>query len=242
MDLNAESRPSDSPYVDLVWRAQSERPSAFISSAESRWEIVVMKYQGETSLTVRGPETRATPAECPADTEFFALVFKLGTFIPCLPINQRLDRNDITLPEATSQSFWLHGSAWQLPTYDNADTFVSKLVRQGLLVQDPLVDSVLKGQPQALTPRAIQYRFIQATGLTQRAIQQIKRAQQAAACLQQGASILDTVYETGYFDQPHLTRALKRYIGQTPTQVIQQAQASSFSLLYKTTAAASSML
>jgi len=37
--------------------------------------------------------------------------------------------------------------------------------------------------------------------------------------LQQGASIPDTVYQAGYFDQPHLTRALKRFVGQTLTQI-----------------------
>jgi methylphosphotriester-DNA--protein-cysteine methyltransferase len=38
--------------------------------------------------------------------------------------------------------------------------------------------------------------------------------------LQQGVSILDTVDQAGYFDQPHLTRALKHLMGQTPAQII----------------------
>jgi methylphosphotriester-DNA--protein-cysteine methyltransferase len=43
--------------------------------------------------------------------------------------------------------------------------------------------------------------------------------------LQQGASILDTVYSLGYFDQPHLTHALKRFMGQTPAQFARAATA-----------------
>ena len=58
------------------------------------------------------------------------------------------------------------------------------------------------------------------TGLTPKAIQQIERARQAAARLEQGASILDTVYELGYFDQPHMTKSLKHLIGQTPAQIL----------------------
>jgi methylphosphotriester-DNA--protein-cysteine methyltransferase len=42
--------------------------------------------------------------------------------------------------------------------------------------------------------------------------------------LRQGASILDTVYQAGYFDQPHLTRALKRFTGQTPAQIARLAK------------------
>jgi methylphosphotriester-DNA--protein-cysteine methyltransferase len=37
--------------------------------------------------------------------------------------------------------------------------------------------------------------------------------------LQRGVSIHDTVHEAGYFDQPHLTRSLKRLLGQTPAEI-----------------------
>jgi methylphosphotriester-DNA--protein-cysteine methyltransferase len=46
------------------------------------------------------------------------------------------------------------------------------------------------------------------------------RAQQAQELLQQGVPILDTVFEAGYFDQPHLSRSLKRLIGFTPAQIL----------------------
>ena len=39
-----------------------------------------------------------------------------------------------------------------------------------------------------------------------------------------GVSILDTAYEAGYFDQPHLTRSLKQFIGRTPAQILQLRQ------------------
>ena len=62
---------------------------------------------------------------------------------------------------------------------------------------------------------------MQATGLTRSRIFQMERAQKAADLLQQGSSILDTVSELGYFDQPHLTRSLKHWVGYTPAQVVQ---------------------
>jgi hypothetical protein len=111
------------------------------------------------------------------------------------------------------------GSTIEFPTFENADTFVDRLVRDGLLVRDPVVEAVLQGQPQDLSVRAVQYRFLQATGLTHRTVQQIERAKYAISLLRQGASIPDTVYQAGYFDQPHLTRALKRFVGQTPAQI-----------------------
>ena len=182
--------------------------------------MVVTRYRGKTTFTVRGPETKATPLHYQrTGVEWLGIRFKLGTFLPHFPPGHLLDRRDVNLPEATSQSFWLQGSAWEFPTFENADTFVERLVREGLLVRDPVVQAVLEGQPQELSVRAVQYRFLEATGLTHRTVQQIERARHALTLLQQGASIPDTVYQAGYFDQPHLTRALKRFAGQTPAQI-----------------------
>src|SRR5690606_30162566 len=126
---------------------------------------------------------------------------------------------------AAGRAFWLHGAAWEFPDFENADTFVERLVRQGLLVSDPLVAAVLRDQPPQTSIRTVQRRFLRATGLTPGALQQIERARRALALLQQGVSILDTVCEAGYYDQPHLTRALRYYMGQTPAQILRQRQA-----------------
>ena len=56
----------------------------------------------------------------------------------------------------------------------------------------------------------------------------------AAAILRQGLSILDVVYEAGYYDQPHLTRSLKHFIGLTPAQIVDRSRPQQLSFLYKT--------
>src|SRR5262245_56264090 len=135
----------------------------------------------------------------------------LGAFMPHLPTNHRVNES-LDLPEAAGNSFWLHGSAWPLPEFDNADTFIARLMREGLLVRDPVVEDVLRGGAHAPigSLRSLQRRFLRTTGLTYSSIQQIERAQQALTLLQQGVSILDTVEQIGYADQPHLTRSLRR--------------------------------
>ena len=62
-------------------------------------------------------------------------------------------------------------------------------------------------------------RVRRATGLTLGAIRQIERAKQAAGLLDGGATILDAGMRAGYTDQAHLTRSLKRFMGQTPGQI-----------------------
>ncbi len=223
-DVLGDTRPSDSPFVEMVYRTQSERASSFISQAASHSEIVVSRYEGETTVTVRGPETSASTADIPEEAEFLGIVFKLGTFMPTLLPRNLMDRRDAHLPVASNNSFWLDSAVMEIPNFDNTDTFVERLVREGLLVHDPVVGAALQGQPQAFSPRALQYRFVRATGLPHKVIQQIERARQALALLQRGTSISDTAYEAGYFDQAHLTSALKRFLGQTPAQIARLRQ------------------
>jgi AraC-like DNA-binding protein len=187
---------------------------------------------GQDVLTVRGPETKATTADCPAEAEWLGIRFKLGTFVPQLPARNLLDRRDVTLPEATNQSFWLNGSAWEYPDFENAETFVNRLVHDDLIARDLTVNAALQGHRLKLSLRSEQRHFLQATAMTQSTFRQIERARHATNLLRQGASILDTVYEAGYFDQAHLTRSLKHLVGQTPAKIRRQDEQLSF--LYKT--------
>lgn len=223
MPLIFDERPSDSPYVECVWRTHSHEASMFTSVAATRWEMVIMTHRGHTSITMRGPETAATPATCPPDAEFVGILFKHGAYMPHVSPSDLVDHNDLTLPNAGSQSFWLQGAAWQFPTYENADTFVNRLMRGGLITHDEVVQAVLQGWPNDYSVRTVRRRFLNATGLTPGTLRQIERAHCAMNLLLQGLPILDTVFEAGYFDQPHLTRSLKRFIGQTPAQISEDA-------------------
>lgn len=234
MSFTFDERASDVPLVQTVWRTRSERAGEFTSVAVSRWEMVVTKRKGKTTLTVRGPETTATRALIPSDAEFFGIAFNHGAFMPQLPIGELVD-GAVNLPLAGRNSFWLDGRAWQLPSFDNADTFVRRLVREGVLVSDRVVEQALRGRLVGLSPRSVRRRFLRATGLTPGAIRQIDRARQATALLQQGVSILETVNETGYYDQPHLTRALQRFVGHRPAAIRRMNGAADMSLSYKTT-------
>jgi AraC-like DNA-binding protein len=218
-----DERSANSSFVEMVWRTHSERAGTFTSVAASNWEMVFATFNGQTMITARGPETKASEADYPADAEFFGIIFKLGTFMPHLPVRTLLDRRDATLPEASSNSFWLHGSAWELPTFENADVFVDRLIRQGILVRDPVVEAAIQGHTPDMSARSLQYRFLRATGLTHKTIQQIERALSAVSLLERGTPISDTAFELGYFDQAHLTNSLKRFIGRTPAQIARKS-------------------
>lgn len=205
MFLRFDDRPSDSPFVERVWRSHSERAGTFLSIASSHWEMVVTRHHSKTTLTVRGPETQAAAVDCPAEGEWLGIRFKLGTFMPQLPARNLRDHKDVTLTEATDRSFWLNGSAWEYPDFENAETFVNRLVHDELIVVDLPVDVALQGQRQELSIRSAQRHFLRTTGMTHSTIRQIERARYATNLLKEGASVLDTVHKAGYFDQAHLS-------------------------------------
>lgn len=218
MSFIYEERPSDSPYVETVTRGLTASDGSSIRPAACQWHMVVVRYRGVGRLIVSGPWTGAGPISYSEGAELLWIKFRLGAFMPDWPARQLLD-SETALPEATCASFWLNGSTWQFPDFENVETFVSWLARDGTLARDTTVCDVLRDETPAWSARTVRDRFLRVTGLTRRHIQQVERAQRAAALLEQGVSIADTVYEAGYFDQPHLTRSLKRWIGRTPAQM-----------------------
>lgn len=216
-----EERPSDSPFIESITHGWTVGSGSTIRPAETNWHMVFVRYNGKMQPLFVGPLLTSGMVSYTEGAEILWLKFKLGTFMPHLPARNFLD-SETMLPEAASNSFYLKGSAWQFPDFENVDTFVDKLVREDVLVRDPVVNAVLQGHPQDVASRTVRHRFLRATGLTQTHIFQYERAKQAATLLQQGVPILDTVHELGYFDQPHLTRALKRFIGYTPGQQLAQ--------------------
>jgi AraC-like DNA-binding protein len=216
-----QDRPSDSPLVERVMAGRTIAAGSTIRPAEIHWHMCCARHAGGAAFILVGPLTTSGVVHFTPGVEITWIKFRLGVFMPHLPHASVRDV-ETPLPAAASRAFWLHGAAWQYPGFENADTFVSRLARAGLLAHDPLVDDVLAGRPPAdLADRTLRHRFQRATGLTQIQVHQAQRASYAAGLLRRGCSILDTVHAAGYFDQPHLTRSLRRWIGRTPAQLLQ---------------------
>jgi len=224
-------RASDSPFVERVWSCHSERGGPFLSVASSQWEMVITRLYGATVVTLRGPETTVREVECPPEGEWFAIRFKAGTYMPQLPMASLLNGQDVNLP-TSARSFHWNRARWELPNFENAETFVARIAKAGIIARDPAVEAALQGDEHALSQRSAQRHFLQATGMSQATLRQIERARHATNLLRRGVSIGDTVHEAGFFDQAHLTRSLKQLIGLTPAKIAREEQQLSF--LYNT--------
>jgi methylphosphotriester-DNA--protein-cysteine methyltransferase len=88
-----------------------------------------------------------------------------------------------------------------------------------LLKYDEVVGGKLDGASKAMSERNIQRHFMQTTGLSEKYLAQIRRAQDAIRQLQQGKKPSDVAAEAGYSDQPHLAKSLKKIMDRKPSDV-----------------------
>ncbi|URM95977.1 helix-turn-helix domain-containing protein [Actinomadura madurae] len=233
MPIESDHRGSDSPYIARVWRGRTSGSGSLTSVATSNWELVFWNDEGTLHAAVRGPETTATAVELAGDSESFGITFAHGTSMPHLPVARLVDA-EVESPHVGARRFVLRGEEWEIPGYESAEDFVREIVRAGVLTRDPLVDEVVWGGIAKVGTRSVQRRVATATGLTQGAIRQIDRARHAAVLLAEGVPALEVVHRLGYYDQPHLARSLRRFIGRTATQLQGRDEAGEpLSLLYK---------
>jgi hypothetical protein len=188
------------------------------SVAGVRWGLVFWEQAGRAYAGITGPETRTGTAPVPEGASFTGIEFAVGTSLRAVPTPALVD-GGIGLPDTTSRTFWLDGARWETPRPDDAEALVGRLVRDGIVVRDPLVAEVLRGHRPPVSGRTVERRFRAATGLTRGAVRQIERARTAAELLTVGDPAADVVAKLDYFDEPHLARALRCYVGRTVRQL-----------------------
>ncbi|MBP2708195.1 helix-turn-helix domain-containing protein [Microbispora sp. RL4-1S] len=236
MALRFEHRDTetDASVADRVWRTRSDAEETMTSAARTCRQLIISRTRGRLLAGLRGPDTRATTAPVPPDTEFLGVRFSLGTVLRPHPAASITD-GYVPFPVTDSGRIVIGGEEWEAPTYENAEHFVRRLRDAGLLVRSRLGDEehVAEHSEAGLTMRTLQRRYRAITGLSQTAVTQIDRANAAATMLRDGHDWRAVVETLGYFDQAHLAHALRRYVGYTARE-LQAGDHAAMSFLYKT--------
>ena len=204
--------------MDTVWTCTSDQVTEMTSVAGVSWGLVFWQQAGRAHASVTGPETRTGTAPVPEGATFTGIEFAVGTSLRFVPTPALVD-GGIGLPDTTRRTFRLDGARWETPGPDDAEALVERLVRAGSVVRDPLLADVLRGHHPPVSGRTVERRFRAATGLTRGAVRQIERARTAARQLAAGDPAAGVVAALGYFDEPHLARALRCYVGRTVGQL-----------------------
>ncbi|GIG68845.1 helix-turn-helix domain-containing protein [Phytomonospora endophytica] len=215
MRLLFGTRPSESSWIRSVWTCASGELTEMTSVASPTWGLVFWEQAGRAHAAVTGPETGTATAPVPEGAAFTGIEFAVGTSLRAVA-TRSLVNGGIALPDTTRRSFRLGGRRWETPGPDDAEALVRRLVGDEIVIRDPLL---APAKPPPVGERTLERRFRAATGLTRGAVRQIVRARTAAERLASGAVTGDVVAALGFYDEPHLARALRRYIGWTATQL-----------------------
>ena len=208
------------PLVQRVWSASCDATTGFTSAAKASSMIVFARSDAGLTVHLRGPETAGTSMTCREGWEFFGVDLRLGAYLPLYPPSGLTDLNDALLPTLPGDRILLDNRDWEMPTEQNVDVFLNRLVRAGLLIFDPLVDEIRHGErPRGMSERIAQIRFRRAVGISHRKLVSIQQAHQAAQLLTAGMLIADVVTTSGYYDQPQLARAMRWATGHTPGEL-----------------------
>jgi hypothetical protein len=133
MIVVAQQRLVESPYIEWVGHGYTLADGLEMRPAEYNWHLIFTRQAGVLRTLVVGALEVARPLSYSADAESLWLRFRVGTFMPNILPTTILNR-EIELPEGSGDNFWLKDRVWEIPTFENADTFVEHLVRAaGLL-------------------------------------------------------------------------------------------------------------
>lgn len=158
-------------------------------------------------------------AEVEPGVECLGLQLRLGAYFPSTLPRDLSDRRDAELPVIDNRSFVLEGHVLEVPTYENAEVFARVLHRLGVIRLDGDVVAILNDEPRAAAVRTLQLRFLRSTGLSHSLLTQIQRTRMAVDSLRSGEGVHDVVFQLGFYDQAHLYRNLRRFVGMTARQI-----------------------
>jgi hypothetical protein len=211
-------RSSDSALVREICHVSYGSDAHDVSTPDGGWDLVFMRRSGRLSVLQTGVITKPVDLRYAPGDEYLAITFKPGVYMPRVPAASMVDRGVLRgIPVAGR--FRLDAEHLEVPTFENAECLVERLVGRGVLALDEVVDDVVRGRVKAMTPRTVQRHFERALGITAKHLSLVYRAQEAAKRLAQGATAAQLATELGYSDQAHMTRSLKQLFGQTPSQV-----------------------
>ena len=217
-----EQRASASPEILTVWRAFADEDAGYIDEASEHWGLsFISRANGSLAAELAGPRIEGLPIRAHVGESYWGVELAAHVVVP--GVDKALLRGAIAeLPVAQGQVA-IGGRCYPVPTWEQLEPFVSRLLTDGVLVADDDVRRALGGDAGGLSRRSWQRRFRSVTGLRRKEIERLARCRNAYRLLSEGRPPAEVAVLAGYADQAHLTRELRRIRGETPARILAAA-------------------
>lgn len=221
-DIRRERREADSPsaarFIARIERVEYAAAAVEVARPDGTWDLVFRESRDGLMVLQTGQTDRVVQLPGQAGDHYFNIAFRPEVYMPQRPGAAMANQGHVH-ELAGGRDCVIDGERLALPTFDNAEQFVLALARRGLLEVDRLVQRAAHAHSQDLDDRSLQRHSAHVTGLSPKKLQQILRADAAAALLRRGLRPADVAAELGFSDQAHLTHSLRRILGLTPGQL-----------------------
>lgn len=208
-----EQKPSLLPFIQSIWRARVVQEDTYDNPAKDTWGLAFTKRaDGKPEAVLLGSSFNYGTLDSSIGDEYWGVEFH--PFVTMRGVDKPSIVGKLEPLEVVNGRFAIGADTYQIPCFDELETFCQDLVEQGIISH---ATRSLSHQKQSL--RSAQRKHRQTVGLTLKQVEQIKRAEHAAALLRNGMTLSEIAAEAGYTDQAHMTRSLKSLLGKTPSQI-----------------------
>jgi hypothetical protein len=212
-------REVDSPVVAGISRTVFTSAGQTLMQPDGHWDFAVFtRFDGSRFVLRTGLTTRPDLVEYEQGDEILTISFRPSTHMSLMP-GEVMRNTGVMLEGIGKDRFWLGTDVLEVPALETADVFADRLIRAGIIEENPLVASVVDGHPMAMSERTLQRHFLKTTGLTYKHFTLVQRAQQAVTMLRMGRPAVDVAFALGFSDQAHMINSLKAIMGQTPREI-----------------------
>lgn len=205
-----------------MWRAFVDEAADYLDEASEHWGLsFIQRPDGSFAAELAGPRIEDLPIRSRVGESYWGVELAAHVAIP--GVDKALLRGAIAELAVTGARVTLRGRCYPIPGWEELESFVSRLVADGVMVADADIRRALSGDDRGLSRRSWQRRFRSVTGLRRKEIERLDRSRRAYRLLSEGVSPSEVAVAVGYADQAHLTRELRRIRGETPARILAAA-------------------
>lgn len=215
-----ELKKVNSLLINCVWRAREYWDGkTYDDPANEYWSLsFIRQTNGSLAADLFGPSLKPRVLGSTKGEEYWGIEF--NAHVALKEISKGAILNSHRSLKISGADFHLCGSSYKVPEYADLEAFAIQLEADGTIVSDQRIYRVLTGKHGGFSERSRQRHFKEIAGLTEKQIEQMKRARYAFYLLQCGSTSVEAALTAGYADQSHMIRAFKVLWGQTPARII----------------------
>jgi hypothetical protein len=220
-ELIWKHRDSELDLIASVWSCTASETTPRTVLADPCISIIFVKGKDGAKIVLRGPETGPREELYMPGDAWIGIRLRPGVQLKSFSTEQYLNGSRVLQADSKGR-FQFEGTLLQFPDFNNAEQLIEQMRGLGYISGEVLDGHEFPKQGMSSKTHS---RFVKrSTGLSPYKLHQMQRMAEALHLLQQGVPAATVASELGFADQAHLHRAVKKFLGHTPKELLRWPQ------------------